>query len=122
MKIVVDLNLSPAWVPVLRQAGHEALHWSAIGAPTATDREILAWAASHDHVLFTHDLDFGAILAATKGRFPSVLQIRAQDVTPEHARDLILDVLHRFADTLSNGALISIDEARARVRVLPILR
>lgn len=120
MKIVVDMNLSPAWVPVLRQAGHEAVHWSAIGAPTAPDHEILAWARDQGHLLFTHDLDFGAILAATKTDSPSVVQIRAEDVTPDHAKRLLLDVLRRFADALSRGALVSVDESNARVRMLPI--
>ncbi len=34
MKLLVDMNLSPAWVDVLRQAGFEAIHWSEIGSPT----------------------------------------------------------------------------------------
>jgi predicted nuclease of predicted toxin-antitoxin system len=120
MKIVIDMNLSPAWVPVLVHAGHEAVHWSTIGAPTAPDREILAWTRDHGHVLFTHDLDFGAILAATQTSSPSVVQLRTQDVTPHQAQDLLLDVLHRFTDSLTRGALISIDESRSRVRILPI--
>ncbi len=122
MKIVIDMNLSPAWVPVLSQAGHEAVHWSAIGETIAADREILAWARDHGHLLFTHDLDFGAILAATRMNSPSVVQLRAQDITPEHAQGLLLDVLDRFAGSLSRGALISVDESSARVRMLPISR
>jgi hypothetical protein len=30
----------------------------------------------------THDLDFSAILAATKGKKPSVIQIRARTASP----------------------------------------
>lgn len=29
MKILIDMNLSPAWVSRLNQAGHDAIHWSA---------------------------------------------------------------------------------------------
>ena len=76
------MNLSPAWVDTLRQAGFEALHWSSVGDPRATDREILDWAAGHGSILITHDLDFGAILAARGSTRPSVLQLRARDVTP----------------------------------------
>ena len=65
MKILIDMNLSPAWVSVLEDAGHTASHWSAIGSMNAPDREILSWAKMNGYVLFTHDLDFGAILAAT---------------------------------------------------------
>ena len=59
MKIVIDMNLSPQWVQVLMNAGHEAVHWSTIGAPNAPDREIMAWAQANGFVVFTHDLDFG---------------------------------------------------------------
>lgn len=36
MKILLDMNLSPDWVPVLESAGFEAVHWSKIGNPSAT--------------------------------------------------------------------------------------
>jgi hypothetical protein len=61
------MNLSPVWSDFLERAGHAATHWSAIGDPRAPDEEILLWARAHDHIVLTHDLDFGAILAA--GRF-----------------------------------------------------
>ena len=35
MKIVADMDLSPAWVQVLRDGGHEAVHWCTIGDPAA---------------------------------------------------------------------------------------
>jgi predicted nuclease of predicted toxin-antitoxin system len=35
MKILIDMNLSPAWESVLKEAGHTAIHWSTIGAPNA---------------------------------------------------------------------------------------
>ena len=59
MKLVIDMNLSPAWAPALQRDGHEAVHWSTVGAPGARDREILDWTKSQDGILFTHDLDFG---------------------------------------------------------------
>jgi hypothetical protein len=66
MRILLDMNLSPRWGPVLKDLGHECRHWSDIGDPRATDATIMAWARSHDQVVLTHDLDFGAILAATE--------------------------------------------------------
>ena len=67
MRLLVDMNLSPRWVGVLNEGGIEATHWSTLGAHNATDLEIMAYAAKHDYVVLTHDLDFGAILAATQG-------------------------------------------------------
>ena len=40
MKIVLDMNLSPAWVPFLETKGHIVKHWSEIGAITALIRKI----------------------------------------------------------------------------------
>jgi len=78
MKLLVDMNLSPEWVRVLEEGGWEATHWSKIGDAGASDSEIMTWAKANGHVVFTHDLDFGAILAATKAQSPSVLQIRTK--------------------------------------------
>jgi len=44
----------------------------------------MAWAREHVHVVFTHDLDFGTLLALTRASGPSVIQVGSQDVLPEH--------------------------------------
>jgi hypothetical protein len=71
MKILVDMNLSPAWVPFLNGRGFQASHWSGVGAASAPDAEILEYAETHGFVLFTHDLDFGMLLAARGAKAPS---------------------------------------------------
>lgn len=85
MKLLVDMNLSPNWAARLARHGFEAVHWSAIGAPTAPDPEILAWARDHGFVIISNDLDFSAILAASSGRAPSVVQVRMQDLISDVA-------------------------------------
>ena len=114
------MNLSPRWIVVLQREGHEALHWSAVGAPDAPDREIMAWAHAEGLVVFTHDLDFTTLLATTGALGPSVLQVRAQDVLPEALGSAVLRALRQFERELREGALISVDPGRARVRVLPL--
>src|SRR5438874_1497513 len=84
VKILVDMNVSPDWVPLLERHGWPAIHWSQVGDPRATDRTMMDWAADHGYVVFTHDLDFGTILALTHAAGPSVLQVRGQDVLPDH--------------------------------------
>jgi predicted nuclease of predicted toxin-antitoxin system len=120
MKLVVDMNLSPAWAPVLQAAGHEVVHWSTVGDPRVEDREIMAWARQNGSVVFTNDLDFGALLAVTGAEGPSVIQIRATDVTPEAQSKRLLGALEQFKESLSDGALVSIDESRERARLLPL--
>ncbi len=120
MNLVIDMNLSPDWVPVLESAGHRAIHWSSVGSPQARDREILAWARERRQVVFTHDLDFGAILAATAADSPSVIQIRTQDPTPSQCGGIIVNCLQQYASDLVSGALITVDKNRSRVRILPL--
>ena len=120
MKLLIDMNFSPKWVSVLKQAGVKAAHWSSIGRPDAPDYEILAYAKSNRYVVFTHDLDFGTILAATKADYPSVIQIRTQDVTPEYLRPLVVSALHQFEKHLEDGAIVTIDQKKLRARILPL--
>lgn len=122
MRIVIDMNLTPAWVSVLERHGFEAVHWSTIGAGNAPDREVLGWALENDHVVFTNDLGFGAILAATGTTAPSVFQVRAHDLSLDHLEDLVVGALRAHETLLSEGALITLDETRLRFRILPLHR
>ncbi len=114
------MNLSPEWVPYLHERGFESVHWSTIGAYTAPDREIMQWARDNACVVFTHDLDFGILLALSKAGGPSVIQVRTQDVSPAHLGPLLVAALRAHGDALERGALLNVDEAKSRVRILPI--
>ena len=91
--IVIDMNLSPDWVPVLQGQGWSAVHWLTVGDPRAADQEIMDWALASRHVVFTHDLDFGTALALTHAAGPSVLQVRGQDVFPDHMAPIVIAAL-----------------------------
>ena len=120
MKLVIDMNLSPSWVAPLRAAGFDAVHWRDIGDAADPDAVIFDWAKSNDTVVFTNDLDFGAILAATNATGPSVVQVRGQDLLPAALAPQLIAALRQFERELNRGALISIDERRAKARILPI--
>jgi predicted nuclease of predicted toxin-antitoxin system len=66
----------------LVDAGIEAEHWSMLGANNAPDSEIMGYARANNYVVLTHDFDFSAILAATHGEKPNVVQIRAEESAP----------------------------------------
>ncbi len=121
MKILIDMNLPPRWVDIFAKAGYEAVHWSQVGAPNASDREIMAWARENGYVVFTHDLDFSALLAATKGEGPSVIQVRTQNILPEAIGTLVIAALKKYQHELELGAVITIEPQRARVRILPFI-
>lgn len=122
MKIVIDMNLSPAWVDVLANMGHPAQHWSSIGEIDAEDSEIMAWARQHQHVVFTHDLDYGALLYTTQMTAPSVVQLRSPDVRPSTMSDHVRNALELCHEEIQEGALISIFPHKNRVSMLPLKR
>src|SRR5262245_51877497 len=113
LRVLVGMNLSPDWVNFLTGAGWPAVHWSLIGDPRARDQELMDWARANQHVVLTHDLGFGTLLAVTNADGPSVIQVRTQDVMPA-ALGPVVDAV------LATGALIVVDASRTRVRVLPL--
>jgi predicted nuclease of predicted toxin-antitoxin system len=119
MKLLLDMNLPPRWVQFLTASGVKCIHWSDIGAPTAKDSEIMDYAQEHGFIVFTHDLDFGALLASAHAAGPSVIQVRTQNITPEASGSLVLNAIRQFGEELLRGALITIDPYRLRARILP---
>jgi predicted nuclease of predicted toxin-antitoxin system len=122
MKFLLDMNLPPRWRGEFERRGHVAIHWSEIGSPTALDADIMRWAREHEHVVFTHDIDLGTVLALTHVSGPSVVQVRAKEPLPEVVGEQVFRAIEDHAELLTRGALITIDAGRSRVRLLPIRR
>lgn len=120
MKILIDMNLSPDWVSTFEINGIESMHWSQIGKQDASYMEIFTYARNHNYAVFTHDLDFGDILAATSARSPSVIQVRTENTAPKVLYKLFLKAIQQFGQHLDDGALITIDPDKLRARILPI--
>ncbi len=120
IRILIDMNLSPDWAAELTASGWTSVHWSTVGDPRATDQEIMQWARINGFVIFTHDLDFGTMLALTHANGPSVIQVRGQNVLPDHMLAIVVAAIEEHESELANGALVVVDEAKSRVRVLPI--
>jgi len=85
----------------------------------APDDIIMSWARENVYIVFTHDLDFGVLLALTRAESPSVIQVRTQDVFPGVLGDRRLKVLREHQSVLEKGALLTVDEGKSGVRVLP---
>jgi predicted nuclease of predicted toxin-antitoxin system len=85
----------------------------------AADSVNMQWARENGCVVFTHDLDFGILLAHSKDRGPSVIQARTQDVSPDHLGPVIVGALQAHREALEQGALLTIDPSKSRLRILP---
>ena len=101
--------------------GIEAIHWSAAGAATAADSEIMEFAQDHGYTILTHDLDFSTILAAEHQNRPSIIQLRTGDIGPDVAAPLIISALRQAAAEIEEGAILTIEINKARLRILPLL-
>ena len=120
IRILVDMSLSPGWAPVLRSHGRTDVHWSEVGDPGATDPEIMSWALAHHHVVFTHDLDFGTMLALSQADGPSVIQVCARDVLPDSLEGTVIAAIRQHETELTSSALVVVEPGRNRVRILPL--
>ena len=80
----------------------------------------MAYAAQYDYIVITHDLDFSAILAATHGTKPSVVQLRTDNLSPHVIGKPLVAASRQLADELAAGGLVTIDPARTRVTLLPL--
>jgi predicted nuclease of predicted toxin-antitoxin system len=120
IRLVVDIGLPPGWIDVFTKHGWSAVHWSAVGDPRAKDRVVMAWAREQGHVVFTHDLDFGTLLALTRASGSSVIQVRSHNVLPDHLSEIVVTTIRTHQSQLEQGAIVTVDESRGRVRILPI--
>jgi predicted nuclease of predicted toxin-antitoxin system len=121
VKILIDMNLTPAWVEYLAHHGIDAQHWSTLGDPKAKDETIMAHARASGMVVFTHDLDFGNILAVTHARGPSVIQVRTEDPVPSFIGEMLVASIREYEHHLRRGALLTVEPDRLRGRLLPLV-
>jgi predicted nuclease of predicted toxin-antitoxin system len=120
MKILLDMNIPYIWKEFFTNEGYKATHWSEVGNIRAEDTEIMEWARVNQYMVFTHDLDFGALLYATNAKEPSVVQLRVENILPSAIGNVVLETLQTVSKEIKNGVLITIDPRRRRIRLLPL--
>lgn len=80
----------------------------------------MEYAKAEGYIVFTHDLDFGDILAVTGAKGPSVIQMRTNNTTPQVMCEFYFKALNQFETRLNKGALITLVPDKMRARILPL--
>lgn len=120
MRFLADMGVSFSTVQVLRTDGHDAVHLQEEGLIRLADADILEKARGEQRVILTFDLDFGDLLATGAVSFPSVIIFRLRDGTPASVTAHLRHVLRQHHRELDKGAIIIVEDARLRVRRLPL--
>src|SRR3989338_5140175 len=95
----------------LRQNGQEAIHVRDEGLQRLANGDIFAKATAEGRVTLTFDLDFGEILALSKGR-GSVIIFRLNNARASNVIARLSNVLRECSTAISEGAIITVEEHR----------
>ena len=121
MRFLVDQNLAFAICQPLASVGHDVVHAQSVSLDRADDAEILEYAARERRVIISSDTDFGALLAASRSRGPSVVLTRAVSTLPVgELASLLVANLSAVAEELEAGAIVAVTASAIRVRKLPL--
>ncbi len=120
MRFLADMGVSVHVVQWLRERGHDAVHLRDQGLHRMPNGEIFTKAVSENRIILTFDLDFGEIVALTKGRKANVILFRLRNTRTAHVMERLTVAVENFAEALEKGAVVVVEESRYRVRYLPI--
>ena len=121
MRFLGDVPIGRATLANLVQAGHDAISTRDRLPTTASDTEIIRLALAENRVILCFDLDFATIVAVSGARLPSVITFRTRTRNAEYVNERLSQILPQVCSDLVRGALVTVDDSEARVRLLPIL-
>ncbi len=119
LRFLADMGVSQSVVEWLRSEGHDAVHLREEGLHRLPDPEVFGKGLEEKRVVITFDLGFGEIVASSR-QMVSVIVYRLRNARASHQVERLESVLSVVSEDLKRGAVVVIEEARHRVRRLPI--
>ena len=121
MKLLLDQGLPRSAATLLSERGIDTIHVGEIGLWAAEDAEIILQARQDERIVVTLDADFHSILAFNNASSPSVIRIRIERLRAKALTELLFDVLDQCQAELEQGAAVTVEPSRIRIRRLPLL-
>lgn len=121
MKLLLDQGLPLSAAALLREIGIDSIHVGEIGMSEAEDADIIQRARDEGRTVATLDADFHTLLALNVAIAPSVIRIRIERLRAQALTNLLLAVIAECEGDLEQGAAITIEPSRIRVRRLPLV-
>ena len=120
MKPLLDQGMPRSAAALLRKMGSDAVHTGEMSFATAEDAAILERGREDERIIVTLDADFHTLLALAGAGAPSVIRLRIEGLRGEETAALLQTILTQFDEDLEQGAALTVQEGRVRVRRLPL--
>ena len=120
MQFLADMGVSQRVVEWLNKIGHSATHLRDEGLHRLPNGEIFKKAIDEKRLVLTLDLDFSEIQALSPREKISVIIFRLRNTRTPNVIENWKSVLSKCGESLESGAVITVEEARHRVRSFPI--
>ena len=119
MRFLADMCVDVRVVSWLTSQGHDAIHLRDEGLQRMPNGGIFQKAMTESRVVVTFDLDFGEIVALSKGRKAGVILFRLRNTRTSFVIQRLGEIVSECADALARGAIVIVEESRHRVREFP---
>lgn len=122
MKFLTDIPISRGVAAHLAAQGHDVAMAADRLGPSAPDDALIRLAVAEGRTIICFDLDFATLVALSESSSPSVITFRTARHSSEFVRQKLDAVLPQLESDLLHGALVTIDDHRVRIRLLPVDR
>jgi predicted nuclease of predicted toxin-antitoxin system len=120
MRFLCDMGVSRKVSRWLVGQGHDSSHLGDEGLARLPNGQIFEKAIAERRIVLTFDLDFGEIAALAGERMTSVVVFRLNNTRADFVTERLAATLQIASDALAKGAIVTVEDARVRIRELPI--
>ena len=120
IRLLLDMGIAQSTGQNLKSKGYDVVHLSEQGLERLPDDRIVAKAQDEERAIVTQDLDFGRIVALSGHSVPSIVTLRLSNMTPARVNIALQAALEDAAQSLEDGALVTVTDRGIRIRTLPI--